>query len=196
LSDIFIIGGPNGAGKTTVARTLASASWVGFGPFLNADEIARSISPHDVDGVAFRAGRIMLERMRELVRNGTSFAFETTCSGKSHLHLLKKCQAAGWKVSMMYFWLPSVEHSLQRVAQRVRMGGHGIPEETIRQRYLKGLRNMVHLYFPLVDEAVIYDNVEGALRPIIEKDFGQQPKIVDHEKWSRILEEIDGEGTD
>jgi len=99
-----------------------------------------------------------LERMRKLVREGTSFAFETTLSGKSYLRLLKEWQAAGWRVTLIYLWLPSPEDSLRRVAQRVRKGGHGIPEETIRRRYLAGLRNMVELYMPMADYARIYNN--------------------------------------
>lgn len=128
------------------------------------------------------------------MRNGTSFAFESTCSGRSYLRLLKDWQAEGWKVTLLYLWLPSPEHSLRRVAQRVREGGHGIPEETIRRRYYAGLRNMVELYLPLADYARIYDNEEGALRLIAVKVFGDQLSMVDRSTWQRILESLHEKG--
>jgi predicted ABC-type ATPase len=195
LSDIFIIGGPNGAGKTTAARKLLPEK-LGLEVYLNADEIARRISPGDVDAAAFQAGRVMLEQMRELVRSGTSFAFETTCSGRSYLRLLKGWKAEGWRVTVIYLWLPSPEHSLRRVAQRVRTGGHGIPEETIRRRYYAGLRNMVKLYLPLADYARIYDNEEGAMRLVAVKLLSGRLSVVDRWKWERILEGLDEQGLD
>lgn len=137
----------------------------------------------------------MLERMRELVRKGTSFAFETTCSGRSYLRLLQEWQALGWRVTVIYLWLPTPEHSLRRVAQRVRHGGHGIPEETIRRRYHAGLRNMVDLYLPLADYARIYDNEEGAMRLVAAKLSGRL-LVVDRQEWQRIAEGLDEESID
>lgn len=96
---------------------------LGLEVYLNADEIARSISPQNVDAAAFQAGRVMLERMRELVRSGASFAFETTCAGRSYLRLLKEWQAEGWRVVLLYLWLPSADHSVWRSeCARVGMG--------------------------------------------------------------------------
>jgi predicted ABC-type ATPase len=101
--DIFILGGPNGAGKTTAANVLLPER-LRLHSFLNADEIARRISPGDVESVAFEAGRLTIEQMRNMVRGGQGFAFETTCSGKSYIRLLKKCQKVGWRVSLIYLW--------------------------------------------------------------------------------------------
>ena len=155
--DIFILGGPNGAGKTTAAEVLLPQK-LRIDSFLNADEIARRISPENVEAAAFAAGRQMIEEMRALVREGQSFAFETTCSGKSYVRLLKECQAAGWRISLIYLWVPSPEYSIARVARRVSQGGHHIPEDVIRRRYLSGLWNMRHLYLPLAYDAFVYDN--------------------------------------
>jgi predicted ABC-type ATPase len=185
--DIFILGGPNGAGKTTAAEVLLPKK-LRIDAFLNADEIARRISPEDVEGAAFAAGRQMIERMRALVRDGQSFAFETTCSGRSYISLLKNCQEAGWRVSLIYLWVPSAEYSIVRVARRVSQGGHHIPEDVIRRRYLAGLWNMRHLYLPLAYDATIYDNQDRALRLIARKAPGAPLQVMDEEIWSKIEE--------
>lgn len=185
--DIFILGGPNGAGKTTAAEVLLPQK-LRIQAFLNADEIARGISPDNVEAVAFEAGRLMIERMRDMVRNGQSFAFETTCAGKSYIRLLKVCQRAGWRVSLIYLWLPSPEYSIARVARRVTQGGHHIPDDIIRRRYLAGLRNMRHLYLPLADDATIYDNRDRALRLIARRAPGSPLKVMDEEIWAQIEE--------
>jgi len=131
--NIFILGGPNGAGKTTAAKVLLPQR-LGVDGFLNADEIAREILPENVDAAALAAGRELILRMRKMVREGRDFAFETTCSGKSYIRLLKECREAGWRISLIYLWVPSPEYSIARVARRVSQGGHHIPEVVIRRR--------------------------------------------------------------
>ena len=190
MSDIFIIGGPNGAGKTTAAKVLLPEE-LDLDLFLNADELARRISPDNAESASFQAGRMMLERMRQLVREQRNFAFETTCSGRSYLRFLRECQSAGWRVSLLYLWLPSPEECIRRVAQRVRAGGHSIPEDVVRRRYGAGSRNMRDLYLPLVDEARIYDNEEMALRLIASKHAGGSLVVHDVSRWSRIEESND-----
>ena len=188
MKDIFILGGPNGAGKTTAARVLLPER-LRTHEFLNADEIARHISPVDSEATALRAGRVLLERMRELIRNEQSFVFETTCSGKSYLRMLKACQIDGWRVSLLFLWLPSVDECIRRVRQRVRSGGHSIPEDVIRRRYTAGICTMRDFYLPLADEARIYDNLENRLEPIATK-LPSGPFIVhDAGKWRTIEEE-------
>jgi predicted ABC-type ATPase len=108
--DVFILGGANGAGKTTAAEVLLPQK-LRIDAFLNADEIARRIAREGVETSAFAAGRQMIEEMRALVRDGRSFAFETTCSGKSYIRLLKECRTAGWRISLIYLWVPSPEYS-------------------------------------------------------------------------------------
>jgi predicted ABC-type ATPase len=188
MKDIFILGGPNGAGKTTAAMVLLPTQ-LRVSSFLNADEIARSISPDNIDAVAFEAGRQLIERMHRFVIEGRSFAFETTCSGKPYLRLLKECKEQGWRISLIYLWVPSPEYSIARVAKRVSQGGHNIPEEVIRRRYQTGLWNMRDLYLPLADDATIYDNRDNALRIIARRQPDSELTVVDEEIWSRIIKE-------
>jgi predicted ABC-type ATPase len=135
VKEIILLGGPNGAGKTTAARVLLPGFFDQY-PFLNADEIARRISPQDVETAAFAAGRQMIEEMRALVLDGRSFAFETTCSGKSYARLLEQCKLNGWRITLLYFWLPRPEMAVARVARRVNQGGHSIPPNVITQKVL------------------------------------------------------------
>lgn len=188
MKDIIILGGPNGAGKTTAAEILLPQK-LRIHAFLNADEIARGISPDHVEAAAFEAGRIMIERMRDLVREGQSFAFETTCAGKSYVRLLKECHKAGWRISLIYLWVPSPEYSIARVARRVSQGGHHIPDEVIRRRYQTGLWNMRHLYLPLADDASIYDNRDRGLRLIARRAPGSSLTVLDGAIWGKIEEE-------
>jgi predicted ABC-type ATPase len=187
MKEIILIGGPNGAGKTTAAQILLP-EFFELHEFLNADEIARSISPQDVESAALFAGRLFIERMRANIRSGRSFALETTCSGKSYIPILKKCRAAGWRISLMYFWLPSPEASIARVARRVSQGGHNIPEDVIRRRYKLGVHNMRTLYLPLAQEAEIYDNTDRNRVLVAEKREDKFLLIRDPERWAKIEE--------
>jgi predicted ABC-type ATPase len=159
LEDIFILGGPNGAGKTTAAKELLPHT-LNVTAFVNADEIAREMSPSDVDRAALAAGRAMISTMQDLAQRGETFAFETTCAGRSHIGFLNDRKKEGWRINLLFLWLPSVDIALQRVAQRVREGGHAIPPAVIRRRYVSGLRNMLGQYLPLADIAAIYENAD------------------------------------
>ena len=185
--DIVILGGPNGAGKTTAARILLP-EFFKLNPFLNADDFARNLAPENVESAAMAAGRLLIERMRAFVREGRSFAMETTCSGKSYVPLLKNCKATGWRVSLYYFWLPTPEDSIARVANRVRQGGHHIPGEVIYRRFKTGLRNMLQLYLPLADNAEIYDNSGRKRILIAEKRDGVAFVAHDPERWAKMEE--------
>ena len=184
--EIIIVGGPNGAGKTTAARMFIPR-YLEESLYLNADEIARDIAPHDPDSAALAAGRIFIERMRELVRQERSFAFETTCSGKSYLRLLEQCKRTGWMVRLLYFWLPSPSYSLERVARRVSQGGHNIPMDVIHRRYGAGVSNMRNLYLPVADDAEIYDNRDRQ-RVLIARKRNGSVKIFDPLRWAAIEE--------
>jgi predicted ABC-type ATPase len=187
MKEIVILGGPNGAGKTTAARVLLP-EFFDLHPFLNADEIAHDLSPENVEAAALAAGRQMIERMRALVREGLSFALETTCAGRSYIPLLRDCKDRGWGISLYYFWLPSPEDSIARVAKRVREGGHNIPDEVIYRRFQRGLWNMRHLYLPLADTAAIYDNSGKRGVRIASRRRGSPLEIHDQARWLRIEE--------
>jgi predicted ABC-type ATPase len=125
--------------------------------------------------------------MRELVRQERSFAFETTCSGKSYLRLLEQCRQAGWIVRLLYFWLPSANYSVERVAQRVSQGGHNIPTDVIHRRYSTGVSNMRNLYLPMADDAEIYDNRDRQ-RVLIARKRNGSVEIFDPLRWAAIEE--------
>jgi predicted ABC-type ATPase len=187
MKDIVILGGPNGAGKTTAARVLLP-EFFELHPFLNADDFAREISPSDVDRAALEAGRRLIERMRGYIQAGSSFAFETTCSGKSYLRTLQRCKTDGWRITLLYFWLPTSEMAIARVARRVRQGGHNIPEEVIHRRYRAGISNMVRYYLPLADEAEIYDNSDRHRVLIAERREALGLIVHDSGRWAKIME--------
>src|SRR5712691_4165619 len=134
-----VVGGPNGAGKTSWAAKHLPAT-LNIREFVNADEIARGLSPLDPDSSIVAAGRVMLDRLDALVGAGDSFAFETTCTSRRHLRLLKRCRAVGYRVTLVFLWLPSADVALARVARRVRQGGHHIPDDVVVRRYSVGLR--------------------------------------------------------
>lgn len=183
--EILIIGGPNGAGKTTTARVLLR-NFLDEPCLLNADEIARELSPRNPEAVAFAAGRELIGRMRRLLHANQSFAFETTCAGKAYLPLLEQRRRQGWRITLLYFWLPSPELAALRVARRVSEGGHDIPREIIYRRYWAGIWNMRNRYLPLADEAEIYDNSDTGRILIAEKREGSILTIHDAERWARI----------
>ena len=157
MKKLFIIGGCNGAGKTTASYTVLP-EMLGCKEFVNADEIAKGLSPFNPESVAIEAGRLMLRRMEDLLFEGADFAFETTLATRSYVGFIRKAQQLGYFVTLVYFWLPTSEQAIERVATRVREGGHSIPPEVIRRRYANGLRNLIELYTPICDFWTIYDN--------------------------------------
>lgn len=185
--EAIMIGGSNGAGKTTAAFKLLPAD-LHIREFVNADEIARGLSPFNPEGAAVAAGRLMIARIRTLARAGESFAFETTCAGRGYARLLQTCRAAGYRLNLVFLWLPSPQAALARVARRVREGGHGVPDDVVIRRYTTGLRNMRRLYLPLVDAGLVYDN-SGAGRVLIAERSSDAPLVV-HEpaRWAMIEE--------
>lgn len=167
---IWIIAGPNGAGKTTFAQEFLVQD-ADCPQFLNADLIAAGLSPFVPELAAVRAGRLMLEMIFDLARRGESFAFETTLAGRSYLRHIRHWQADGYHVTLFYLRLPSPEVAISRVAQRVRQGGHDVPEPVIRRRFAAGWKNFEERYRDAVDTWVLYDNTEERPRLI---DWGER----------------------
>ncbi|MSP88732.1 MAG: Zeta toxin family protein [Alphaproteobacteria bacterium] len=187
MKDVIVIGGPNGAGKTTAAAWLLPRT-LGIPEFVNADEIAHGLSPFNPGGMAFAAGRLMIERIHTLVRAGESFAFETTCAGRGHARLLRLCRTADYRLTLLFLWLPTPQAAMARVARRVEEGGHFVPDAIVVRRYRVGLYNMRQLYMPLVDIAVIYDNSDGAAVLVAERGTSGRFIIHDRARWKRIEE--------
>ncbi len=154
---LYIISGCNGAGKTTASYTVLP-EMLHCKEFVNADEIARGLSPFNPESVAIEAGRLMLSRMDELLEEGIDFAFETTLATRSYASFIKRAQGKGYYVSLVYFWLESPELAIDRVKMRVAAGGHNIQEEVIRRRYRNGIKNLFSLYTPICDYWIVFDN--------------------------------------
>jgi predicted ABC-type ATPase len=155
---VIVIAGPNGAGKTTFARSFLPEE-ARCPRFINADLIAAGLSPFAPEAAAIKAGRLMLQEIGACVRQGGSFAFETTLAGLGYLAHIRRWRAQGYHVSLFFLSLPDADVAVARVAERVRQGGHHIPEDVIRRRFSAGLRNFDTAYKPAVDAWAKYDNV-------------------------------------
>ena len=183
MPNLYIIAGCNGAGKTTAAYNLLPTVFNTV-EFVNADEIAKGLSPFNVEGVAFQAGRIMLERIRQLINENKSFALETTLSGSSYIPFVKQAKNTGYSITFFFVYLNNVELAKSRVALRVSKGGHSIPEEVIERRYSKGLNNFVK-YGALADDWYLYDN-SGRAYELIAKNVSGLQEISNFEIYNKI----------
>lgn len=154
---VIVIGGPNGAGKSTIAP-LVLRDYLAVPDFVNADQIAAGLSAFNPEGAAFEAGRIMLRRLDELANSGKSFAFESTLSSRTFSVFLKRLKLQGYRINVCYVWLSSIALAQERVALRVRMGGHNIPPDVIARRYGRSIQNFRELYLPIADKWSVFDN--------------------------------------
>ena len=167
---IIIIAGPNGAGKTTFARYFLPEE-ARCPHFINADLIAAGLSPFAPEAAAIKAGRLMLREMKEYALKGENFAFETTLAGLNYLHHIKQWKNLGYHISLFFLMLPSVDLAIFRVAWRVKQGGHAIPEEVIRRRFVSGHQNFERHYRSQVHAWAVYDNTNE--EPILV-EWGEQ----------------------
>lgn len=186
-----VIAGPNGAGKSTAAPFLLRDA-LEVKEFVNADTIAAGLAGYEPNRAAIQAGRLMLERLRALATNGESFAFETTLATRSFVPLLRRLQAQGYTVGLLFFWLPSADYALARVRVRVAEGGHDIPEDVVRRRFAPGLRNFLGLYSALVDFWAIYDARRSPPTPIASHDPSGATVAHEPALWDSISGTIDG----
>ncbi len=187
---LVALAGPNGAGKSTAGPALLKET-LGITEFVNADVIARGISAFAPEKAAFSAGRIMLHRMEELADRRASFAFETTLAGRSHAGWIQELVEAGYEFHLLFLWLPSADFAVQRIRDRVRLGGHAVPEDTIRRRYRAGLRNFFRIYRPLAANWQVYDNSGGYSPRLIASGAGDSTATIEaREVWKKI--EIQG----
>lgn len=187
---VAVLGGINGAGKTTASREVLQ-NVLGIPVFANADAIARGLNAFNPESEAVRAGRVLLEWLKDLAAAKRDFAFETTLAARTYAPWLAELRATGYEVYLYYFWLNSPETSISRVAERVRAGGHHIPEATIRQRYPRSVRNFFDLYRPVADEWRVYDNSDRTSR-LISAGTLDGEHVFDPFTW----EEIERSATD
>jgi predicted ABC-type ATPase len=187
---MYIIAGPNGAGKTTLSYTILPEIF-DCDEFVNADEIAKGISPLNPEKAGIRAGRLMLQRIKELLNQGESFAFEITLSKRSYQGLIKKAEQQGYDTTLLFLSLDSVELAIHRVQTRVQEGGHNIPIETIERRYSSGLVNFFKIYRSIVNRWILVDNSTENFEFIAE-GFGDEVVISSGSKWSYLKKEYNG----
>ena len=189
---LIMIAGPNGAGKSTAAPRLLRGV-LGVARFVNADTIARGLDAFEPERVAFAAGRVILNRLHELGADRTDFAFETTLASRTFAPWIRRLKRQGYRFHLVYLHLPSPEMAISRVADRVRLGGHNVPEETIRRRYQRGLHNFFSLYQPLADSWWLYDNSSGQVPELLACALplpsGHLKELIfDESTWRRLQE--------
>jgi predicted ABC-type ATPase len=183
---VVILAGPNGSGKSTTAPFLLKGA-LGVTEFVNADVIAQGLSAFNPLAQALEAGRIVHARLRQLAASGVSFAFETTLASRSLAPWLEELRRTGYHIHLVFLWLPSADAAVARVAQRVRAGGHDVPEETIRRRYAAGLRNLFRLYQPLSESWIVYDNSRPERPEIVAEGRGAKVTLVASDgKWRKV----------
>ena len=185
---VIVIAGPNGAGKSTTAPSLLRDA-LQVSEFVNADAIAGGLSAFRPDSVAIPAGRAMLERMQHLAEAEANFAFETTLASRSFAPWLARLKRRGYHVHVLFLWLESADLAVDRVAARVRVGGHDVPEDTVRRRYERGLRNFFRLYLPLVDSWQMFDNSRaGRPRLVASGREDHVQEVANASLWRKISE--------
>ena len=186
---LYIISGPNGAGKTTASYTILPRI-LECREFVNADEIARGLSPFNPASVAIEAGRLMLSRIKELLARNESFSIETTLATRSYFRLIEQAHSQGYDVTLLYFWLNSPELAERRVAERVSKGGHNIPTDIIHRRYYEGIHNLFDIYMPIVDFWKIVDNSEVPRLIIAEGGLSVTPRIYSNTIFNTIKDYV------
>ena len=167
---LYIIGGCNGAGKTTASFNILPEI-LNCKEFVNADEIARGLSPFQPEKVSIESGRLMLARIDELIKSHQDFSFETTLSTRSFVSTIKTAKENGYYITLIFFWLESIQLAKDRVKKRVEEGGHNIKPEVIERRYNSGIDNLFNRYANTVDSLLIYDNSNIESELIAEKEL-------------------------
>jgi predicted ABC-type ATPase len=185
MAHLYIIAGCNGAGKTTASFTMLP-EMLHCKEFVNADEIAKGLSPFNPESVAIEAGRIMLRRMHELIRSKVDFAFETTLAPRSYRHLIELAIQEGYLVTLVYFWLNSPDLAVARVKMRYANGGHNVDEKVVRRRYFSGLRNLFLLYLPLCNFWMMINNSVTPSLLIAEGGDGKRIQIHQPQAYNQI----------
>ena len=183
--DLYIIAGCNGAGKTTASFTILPEI-LNCKEFVNADEIAKGLSPFQPEKVSIEAGRIMLERINDLLNSQENFAFETTLATKSYRSKIFLAREKGYNVTLLFFWLRNADLAIERVRTRVIEGGHHIETEVIRRRYKNGIKNLFEIYLPIADEIMIFDNSEGKHHLIAEKTIESEIEVLNKVKFNQL----------
>jgi predicted ABC-type ATPase len=183
MPTVYIIAGPNGAGKTTASNTLLP-EFFSIKQFVNADEIAKGLSPYAPESVSVESARIMLGRIKTLIKEEVSFGFETTLTTLAYKNYIKLAKEKGYMVKLIFLWLNGPEVAKERVKKRVSEGGHNIPEEVIERRYFKGIKNLPG-FMLLADDWLIFDNSSGEYEGVAKKENNVQ-EIFNLAVWEKL----------
>lgn len=187
--NVVVVAGPNGSGKSTAAPALLR-DYLGITEFVNADVIAQGLSGFAAENAAMQAGRVMLERLRELARQNADFAFETTLASRTFAPRLEELRDAGYRTHLLFLWLPSPGMAVARVASRVQQGGHNVPDEIVVRRYHAGLRNLFQLYMPIVDAWMMFDNSpRDGYELIASRREGAKITVANETIWKLVQEQ-------
>jgi len=189
---LYIISGCNGAGKTTASFNILP-DLLNCKEFVNADEIARGLSPFQPENVSIEAGRLMLKRIDELINSNQDFSFETTLSTRSFINTIEFAKSKGYYITLIFFWLESIELAKDRVKKRVAEGGHNIESDVIERRYKAGIKNLFNLYFNKVDSLLIYDNSTAESELIAEKEIEDELFTIHNSQKFNSLKMISNE---
>ncbi len=185
MPNLYIIAGCNGAGKTTASFTVLP-EMLDCDEFINADEIARGISPLNPEKASIEAGRYMLTKIEKLIAGKKDFAFETTLATKSYVNTAEKAKQNGYQIVLVFFWLDSVSLAIERVKTRVLDGGHNIPEPVIIRRYYSGLSNLFNLYIPICDYWMIFNNSDAPSELVAEGYLNGEMEIRNPDSFEKI----------
>ncbi len=185
MKNLYIIAGCNGAGKTTASFTVLP-EMLNCDEFINADEIARGISPFKPEKAAIEAGKLMLSKINKLIKSGKDFAVETTLATKSYIRIIDSAHKHNYEIGLLFFWLQSSDLAIERVKSRVLEGGHNIHTETIVRRYYKGIYNFFNVYLTRCDFWILLNSSSLQVKLVAEGRMGTEEKIYD----SRILKRI------
>ena len=180
----YVVAGPNGAGKTTFALKYLPRI-VSCYDFINADEIAKGLSPLDYKAGLLKASKIFLETLNRKIVDRNDFAFETTLSGRTYLPRIVEWRSSGWIVTLFYLYIPDAVFSAQRVRHRVLEGGHDIPAEDIVRRYPRSIRNLFD-YAEVCDHTICFDNTGNRIVSIFEKHDGRPIEVQDKERFKKM----------
>ena len=184
--NIYIIAGPNGAGKTTFAREFLP-EYVKCPHFVNADLIAQGLSPFSPQQAAIKAGRLVVEQIRELAAKNADFGFETTLSGKTYLKHFQSFRKNNYRLHLFFLWIPSSQLAIARIKGRVAEGGHNVPSEDIKRRFDRSILNFFKIYQPLLDSWMLFNNAQ--MKPkLIAKKTNAHIDIIDEELFAQITE--------
>ncbi len=185
MPKLYIIAGPNGAGKTTFAKEFLP-NYAKCSNFVNADLIALGLSPFSPSNVNIKAGKLLLQEIDGFISHKYDFAFETTLAGKTYVNLIKEAKSKGYFIHIFFLWIPSIQLAKQRIKQRVKQGGHHVPDEDVKRRLNRSLKNFFDLYKPLVDAWDIFDN--SKMDPVLIVKFNEKGlQVIDKSLYKQLI---------